>query len=72
MSHRSFSDLEYSAKRKQTRRDRFLGDRCDHALGGAGGGDRGALPEGEAGSSADWSVTDAADVRGPAALQPVG
>ena len=26
MSQRSFSDLEYSAKRKQTRRDRFLGE----------------------------------------------
>ena len=26
MSQRSFSDLEYSAKLKQTRRDRFLGE----------------------------------------------
>ncbi len=56
MSQRSFSDIEYSGKRKQTRRDRFRGGR-HHALGGAGGGDRAALPEGEARPPADelWS-----------------
>lgn len=45
------------------------GDWCDHALGGAGGGDRATLPEAETRPSADPT---GADVRGAAVLQPVG
>ena len=43
----SFSELEYAAKKKLTRRDRFLAERKGgHAVGGAGGGDWAVLPEG--------------------------
>ncbi len=72
MSQRSFSDLEYSAKRKQTRRDRFLGE-IDAITPWR------ALVEAiephypkETRPPANRSGTDAADVRGAAVLQPVG
>ena len=48
------------------------GDRRHHARGGAGGGDRAALPKWEPGPCADRTGAHAADVRGAAVLRPVG
>lgn len=67
---KSFSDLEYALKKKQTRRDRFLSEIAMESLGERSGE---ALSKiGRSWPPADGTGTHAADVHCPAMLWSVG
>src|ERR1700716_3916403 len=55
----SFSQVEYGAKKKQTRRDKFLAEMGEGVAWARG---RPVLAEGGAGRAADWAGADAADL----------
>lgn len=73
---RSFSHLEYAAKKKVTRRDRFLGDQCCDALACSADGGGTVLPARRGTRPAIEAVFDvirrvAADIRADATLGPL-